>query len=87
MLKLSKFGLTGFILRWFQDYLSYRTQFVVVEGEESQPCLVTSGVPQGSIFGPFMFLLYINDLPQHVDPECGLALYADDAKLYKNGNQ
>ena len=64
---------------WFQSYLSGRQQLVSVGGKESSFLDVTCGVPQGSILGPLLFLLYVNDM--HISVYCRLALYADDSAL------
>jgi len=80
--KLKTFGINGTLLQWFSNYLRKRTQSTVIEGVISAPTAVLSGVPQGSILGPVLFLLFINDMPSGIDNKCRLALYADDAKLY-----
>lgn len=69
-------------LDWFRSYLTGQKQATVVEGSTSQEADVVSGVPQGSILGPLLFLLYINDMASATDERTKLALYADDAKLY-----
>ena len=66
-------------LPWFHSYLSGRTQCVEVDGVCSDFANVTCGVPQGSILGPLLFLMYINDMHRSVD--CRLSLYADDSAL------
>ena len=70
---------------WFRSYLSNRNQIVNVNDTESDPSIVTCGVPQGSILGPFLFLCYINDMEFSISSECKLLVYADDsAILYSN---
>ena len=64
----------------FESFLKNRTQSVVCEGKHSQPSFVTSGVPQGTVLGPLLFLLYINDLPDNL--KSSIRLFADDALLY-----
>ncbi len=67
------------MLQWIRDYLSNRKQRVTVRGEASEWRDVTSGVPQGSVLGPIMFLVYVNDLPEGIDSF--LSMFADDAKI------
>ena len=67
-------------LKWFQSYLSGRYQKVCVDGKLSEPLGIHSGVPQGSILGPALFLLFINDLPLALKNNIGI--YADDSTLY-----
>ena len=82
---LSKLHISGFggkLYEWFQSYLTGRLQRVTVLGATSDALPVTSGVPQGSILGPALFLLYVNDLPNMVS-ESETAMFADDTKFYK----
>ena len=78
--KLKAAGITGKLLRWFEAYMSDRKQRVVVNGVESPLRNIDAGVPQGSILGPLLFILYMNDLVSSLDLE--IKLYADDATLY-----
>ena len=83
--KLENYGIRGTALNWFKSYLSNRQQFVTINTYESTPKSMTYGVPQGSILGPLLFIIYINDLPQI----CELAkfiMYADDANIILTGN-
>ena len=71
------YGVRGDTLKWIKDWLSGRTQQVVVQNSTSKPAAVTSGVPQGSVLGPLLFLIYINDLPDHVSSSTP-RMFADD---------
>jgi hypothetical protein len=76
------YGISGKRLRWFESYLTNRKQRVTVLGATSSARPVLSGVPQGSILGPMLFLLYANDLPDEVE-HSKIAFFADDTKLFK----
>ena len=77
--KLSKYGIRGSELLWFKSYLSNRKQFVTIDNFNSLLTDVLLGVPQGSILGPLLFLIYINDLP--LAPKLFALLFADDTTL------
>ena len=78
--KLKSYGISGQIFGLISSFLSNRRLRVVLDGKSSQEYPVNVGVPQGSILGPTLFLLYINDLPD--DVICDIAIYADDTALY-----
>ena len=84
LFKLSQHGVKGKTLNWIRAFLLGRTQAVVLEGESSSEVPVTSGVPQGSVLGPLLFLLYINDLPQNIQSQ--VRLFADDTAVYLTVN-
>ena len=67
--------------KWFESYLSNRSQLVNVGKIKSDTANVTCGVPQRSILGPLLFLCYVNDMVTSIDPDCKLLLYADDSTI------
>ena len=79
--KLEHYGIRGNALCSFWSYLTDRTQFVSISGKNSCPLGITCGVPQGSVLGPLLFLLYINDLP-NVSKHLKFYFFADDTNLY-----
>ena len=79
--KLSTYGITDKVISWVKDFLSNRIQQVGVQGEESSWRSVTSGIPQGSVLGPLLFVIFINDLPDCVTSEA--YLFADDTKIFR----
>lgn len=81
--KLKAFGFSDRLHAWFCSYLSNRMQRVMLEGTSSSWLPVSSGVPQGSILGPILFLLYTNDIGMNLSVGTQLALYADDAKIFR----
>ena len=81
--KLQSFGIIGNLLSWFNSYLSNRIQRVVLEGHASDWLPVLSGVPQGSILRPLLFILFINDMPLSCFSS-KTGQFADDAKIYGN---
>ena len=81
--KLEFYGVTVTTLKWIQSFLTDRTQQVTLEGILSATVPVTLGVPQGTVLGPLLFFLYINDLPDVVK-QSKVSLFADDSLLYRN---
>ena len=81
---MNHYGIQGKTLAWINLWLTERFQHVVVDGEASSFVKVTSGVPQGTVLGPPMFLLFTNDIHENLDST--LRLFADDALLYRSIN-
>ena len=84
LIKHKGYVIGGSILVWIEDFLHSRQQRVLVNGSSSDWAQVSSGIPQGSILGPVLFLIYINDLPDTIHNI--LKLFADDAKLFGKVN-
>ncbi len=78
--KLSSIGITGTLHDWFSSYLSSRQQRVVIHNTRSDWKNINAGVPQGSILGPLLFLIYINDIVTEI--HSNIRLFADDTSLY-----
>ena len=78
--KLRCIGCSNRVVKWFESYLSQRRQRVVINGQSSDWVHILAGVPQGSILGPLLFLIYINDMVKHIG--CSIRLFADDTSLY-----
>jgi exonuclease III len=82
--KLANYGIRGVALKWLKSYLENREQFVSVNGKDSCTKPIRYGVPQGSILGPLLFVIYINDIPE-IYKFAEFILYADDANIILTG--
>ena len=83
--KLQHYGVRGTAHAWFKSYLSRRSQYVTIQGKYSTTMSLKHGVPQGSILGPLLFIIYINDIP-NINKIAKFILYADDANIIITGN-
>jgi len=81
--KLKHYGMINDILNWIKAWLTDWTQHVLLKGESSPSIIVTSGAPQGTVLGPLMFLLYINDISRNITSSLRLFAIADDCLLYR----
>lgn len=80
---LENLNISGYLLRWIKNYLLNRSQYVAVEGCDSTLLPVVSGVPQGSVLGPLLFVTYINNVTSVVSTGSELNLFADDIALFR----
>ena len=84
--KLDYYGIRGVPNTWFKSYLNQRKQVTYVNNTYSNICNITTGVPQGSVLGPLLFLIYVNDIATCVK-NCKLRLFADDTNLFVSGKK
>ena len=82
--KIHQYGITGNVLGCIKSFLTNRTQQVCIKNTLSDKAPVTSGIPQGSVIGPLLFVIHINDLPNVVDGETFVYLFADDTKVFRD---
>ena len=82
--KLNHYGIRGKALEWFKSYLEHRRQYVTVNGVRSTDPTINYGVPQGSVLGPLLFIIYINDLSESLT-YCKPIIFADDTTLFHKG--
>ena len=83
LLKLERYGIDGLTLKWINAFLTNRTQKVKVGSYMSSSSIVTSGVPQGSVLGPVLFLIFMKDICNLPNFDANMILFADDVKLYR----
>merc|ERR1712055_1149839 len=83
--KLHGYGVRGKLLTWLNCYLSNRQQTVVIDGKHSEPAKVISGVPQGTVLGAILFIIYLNDLQSCIKHSV-ISSFADDTRLKKSIN-
>ena len=81
LIKLMGYGVNGKVLSWVKAFLTDRRQRVLVNQFQSDWATVTSGIPQGSVPGPLLFIIFINDLPDCV--KSAIKIFADDTKIYR----
>ena len=82
--KLEQYGIRGIALEWFKSYHTEREQFVIYKCVDSKVLIILCGVPQGSVLGPLLFILYWNDIP-HSLTYCKAIMFADDTTVYLSG--
>ena len=84
LFKLSQIGIEGQALNIVKDFLKNREQRVVIDGQSSDWAPITAGVPQGSILGPLLFLIYINDITEVITSD--IRIFADDTFIFRTAN-
>jgi hypothetical protein len=82
--RLEEIGIDPYIVQWIRSYLTCRSQVVVVVGEQSSSLPVISGVPQGSVLGPLLFLIFIDEIASQISTDSKISLFADDIALYRS---
>ena len=82
----TQYNINGTLLKFFTEYLCSRKQHVILDNVISEHVDVLSGVPQGSILGPLLFVLFINDIYTNIDKDTNIALFADDTKIWRDIN-
>ena len=80
--KMECYGFSSSLVKWLSSFLTNHSQQVYIGQSLSSSLPVSSGVPQGSVLGPLLFLIYINDLPECLEPPVQAKIFADDTKLY-----
>ena len=83
LLKVKHYGIENNMFLWIKSFLEGRSQTVIIDGQESSCKRVLSGVPQGTVMGPLLFLIYINDIHKDLDAATTFRLFADDSLLYR----
>ena len=83
--KMERYGIRGTPLKWFRSYVSDRKQYTFIDNHKSDLCNISVGVPQGSVLGPLLFLMFINDL-QFISDVLYSIIFADDTSLFISGN-
>ena len=83
-MKIKGYGISGKIWKWIEDFLLQRNQQVVVNGVKSLVALILSGIPQGSVLGPLLFICFINDTSEVV--QSSIQMFADDTKIFRTVN-
>lgn len=84
--KMFQYGIRGKVLEWFRSYLNNRTQQVLFNEEFSEIIATKYGVPQGSVLGPLLFIIYINDIVDICPEDCAVKMFADDTLIYVTGD-
>ena len=83
---LSQYKVNRNLVKWFKEFLQDRTQRVVIGNTFSEPLPVFSGVPEGGVIGPLLFIIYINVIASEVDSNSNIKLFADDTKIFSESN-